>query len=124
MGTGTAGQVSHHHSTSPACMRLQILYFTWLCTQLVKVKPGGWSYAGQRQTVLSTCCAQVNSFLRSDEELHSAVAAGRCGESGSTALVALVSGNQLLVANAGAPQTTGIRTARHLEATTVLRKPV
>lgn len=45
--------------------------------------------------------ALVNSFLRSDHEFCEAVCAGRCQESGSTALVALVAGNQLVVANAG-----------------------
>jgi serine/threonine protein phosphatase PrpC len=46
---------------------------------------------------------QINSFLRADEELCRAAAGGSLAdrESGSTALVALVSGTQLLVANAG-----------------------
>ena len=46
---------------------------------------------------------QVNSFLRADEELSKAAAGGSLAdrESGSTALVAVVSGTQLLVANAG-----------------------
>lgn len=38
---------------------------------------------------------QVNSFLRSDSEFCDAVSAGRCEESGSTALVALVAGAPL-----------------------------
>ena len=46
---------------------------------------------------------QINSFLRADEELCRAAAGGSLAdrESGSTALVALVSGAHLLVANAG-----------------------
>lgn len=45
----------------------------------------------------------MNSFLRADEELCKVAAGGSLAdrESGSTALVALVSGTQLLVANAG-----------------------
>ena len=45
----------------------------------------------------------MNSFLRADEELSRAADGGALAdrESGSTALVALVAGAQLLVANAG-----------------------
>ena len=45
----------------------------------------------------------MNSFLRADEELSRAAEGGSLAdrESGSTALVALVAGTQLLVANAG-----------------------
>ena len=47
---------------------------------------------------------QVNSFLRSDHEFCEAVCAGRCQESGSTALVALVAGAIRLIQSHNAPQ--------------------
>lgn len=44
------------------------------------------------EPAMCTRAPQVNSFLRSDREFCDEVTAGRCQESGSTALVALVAG--------------------------------
>ena len=58
---------------------------------------------------------QVNSFLRADEELSRAADGGTLAdrESGSTALVALVAGAQLLVANAGDSRRVAAAALRH-----------